>query len=375
MKSVYLAADNISSPLGKSTKANFEGVSQGLTSICSIQNDAISPVSFYASLFEKSFWQQTENEFTRFEKLCITSITEALKQTEISISSPDTLFILSTTKGNIELIEKTKVNREIADRVSLFKTAENLTLHFNSPNKPLVISNACISGVLAVIIAKRLLQAGKYRHAVICGADVLSRFVISGFQSLYAMSTKPCKPFDKSRDGINLGECAATMILTTEKNYSKNILINAGASTNDANHISGPSRTGLELSHAVQTAISDSSLTAKDLSFISAHGTATIYNDEMEAKAFSHASLNEVPLHSLKGNFGHTLGAAGILESVLTCHSLLEGAVLPSRNFTESGVSQTVNVNTSFIKSDKKHALKTASGFGGCNAAIIYSIN
>lgn len=95
----------------------------------------------------------------------------------------------------------------------------------------------------------------------------------------------------------------------------------------------------------------------------------------MEAKAFSHASLNEVPLHSLKGNFGHTLGAAGILESVLTCHSLLEGAVLPSRNFTESGVSQTVNVNTSFIKSDKKHALKTASGFGGCNAAIIYSIN
>jgi len=219
-----------------------------------------------------------------------------------------------------------------------------------------------------------LLESGKYKHVVITGADVLSRFVISGFQSLNAMSKNPCRPFDKNRDGINLGECAATIILTTEKTLSKGILINGGASSNDANHISGPSRTGLELSFAVKEAMKESKVSADDLSFISAHGTATLFNDEMESKAFAGASLSEIPLHSLKGNFGHTLGAAGVLESVLTYRSLLEGIILPSKNFETIGVSENVNVNQSLLKSSKTHALKTASGFGGCNASLIYSL-
>jgi 3-oxoacyl-[acyl-carrier-protein] synthase-1 len=184
-------------------------------------------------------------------------------------------------------------------------------------------------------------------------------------------------PFDKSRDGINLGECAATVVLTTEPslaNGERKILLNHGASTNDANHISGPSRTGLELSYAVSSVMKQSNVTAADLSFISAHGTATLYNDEMEAKAFSHASLSSTPLHSLKGNFGHTLGAAGVLESILTYQSLKEGVVLPSANFETLGVSENISVSRALTKSNKVHALKTASGFGGCNAAIIYSI-
>ena len=211
------------------------------------------------------------------------------------------------------------------------------------------------------------------KNAIITGADVLSQFIVSGFQSLHAIGTNTCKPFDKNRDGINLGECAATIILTTEKILSKNILVNGSASTNDANHISGPSRTGLELAYAVNSAMKESNISASDLSFISAHGTATLYNDEMEAKAFNHAGLAEIPLHSLKGNYGHTLGAAGVLESVLSYYSLQNQIILPSKNFETLGVSERVNVNTSIKKSTKKYALKTASGFGGCNAAIIFS--
>ena len=371
MKPVYVATDNIFSPLGNSTKENFEKVKNGLSAIRQISDTALSPEPFYASKFE----QLTANkEFTRFENICIASIQSALSETEIKPSDTDTLFILSTTKGNIELIENKEVNEEIRSRVSLFNTAKIIAEHFGSKNKPLVVSNACISGVLSVIMAKRLLQSGKYKHAVICGADVLSRFIISGFQSLYAMSKNPCKPFDKNRDGINLGECAATIVLTTEKSPSKNILVNGGANTNDANHISGPSRTGLELSFAVKEAMKESKVAASDLSFISAHGTATLHNDEMEAKAFSNAELSQIPLHSLKGNFGHTLGAAGVLESILTYQSLIEGAILPSKNFETIGVSENVNVNQSFVKSSKTHALKTASGFGGCNASLIYSL-
>ncbi len=370
MTPVYIAADNIYSPLGSSTQENFEKVKNGLSAIRQISDLSLSPGPFYAAMFENINPIET---FTGFESICIASIQSALSQTEIKLSSADTLFILSTTKGNIELIEGKEVSEELRTRVSLSNTAKLIAEYFGSVNKPLVVSNACISGVLSIIIAKRMLQAGKYKHAVITGADVLSRFVISGFQSLNAMSKNICKPFDTSRDGINLGECAATIVLTTEKSLSKNILVSGGASSNDANHISGPSRTGLELAFAVKEAMEESEVAATDLSFISAHGTATLFNDEMEAKAFNAAALSQIPLHSLKGNFGHTLGAAGVLESVFTYHSLLEGIVLPSKNFETLGVSENVNVNRLLSVSSKKHALKTASGFGGCNSAIIYS--
>jgi 3-oxoacyl-[acyl-carrier-protein] synthase-1 len=374
MKPVYIAADNIFSPLGISTEENFEKVKRGESAIRAITNPSLSAEPFYASLFDKSFFSKEENDLTRFEKICVASIQDALSKTEIKLSDANTLFILSTTKGNIELIETNRMNEELRKRVSLFTAAKNIAASFGAVNKPVVVSNACISGVLSVIIAKRLLQSGKYKHAVITGADVLSRFIISGFQSLHAMSAKPCRPFDKQRDGINLGECASTIILTTEKALSKGVVVGGGASSNDANHISGPSRTGLELSYAVQSAMKDSDVSAKDLSFISAHGTATTYNDEMEAKAFTHAGLNDIPLHSLKGHFGHTLGAAGVLESILSYRSLKEGIVLPSKNFEELGVSEKVKVNKNLSKSNKTHASKTASGFGGCNAAVIYSI-
>jgi 3-oxoacyl-[acyl-carrier-protein] synthase-1 len=374
MRPVYIAGDNIFSSLGISTEENFEKVKRGESAIRAITNPSLSAEPFYASMFDKASLYNEESDLTRFERICIASIEDALSKTEIKLSDANTLFILSTTKGNIELIETNPMDEELRKRVSLFTAAKNIAASFGAVNKPVVVSNACISGVLSVIIAKRLLQSGKYKHAVITGADLLSRFIISGFQSLHAMSAKPCKPFDKQRDGINLGECASAIILTTEKSLSKGVVLGGGASSNDANHISGPSRTGLELSYAVQSAMKDSDLSTDDLSFISAHGTATVYNDEMEAKAFTDAGLSDIPLHSLKGHFGHTLGAAGVLESILTYQSLKEGIVLPSKNFEELGVSEKVKVSKNLSKSNKTHALKTASGFGGCNAAVIYSI-
>ncbi len=375
MKQVYIAADSIYAPLGKTTLENFEAVRNGFSGITQLFNPALLSEPFYASMFGGLDSNEKLKTFTRLERISIKSIEDALSNTDVKLSDKETLFILSTTKGNIELIESEKPNEQIVTRVSLFNTAKVIAEHFNAANRPVVVSNACTSGVLSLIIAKRLLESGKYKHVVITGVDILSRFIISGFKSLNAMSLKPCRPFDKSREGINLGECAATVVLTVEKSLAKNISLLAGASTNDANHISGPSRTGYELSHAINSAMEESGLMPNDLSFISAHGTATLFNDEMEAKAFSRSSMLSVPVHSLKGYFGHTLGAAGVLESVLTYHSLLNRIILPSKNFEEHGVNENIFVSTSLQKSDKPFALKTASGFGGCNAAIIFSAN
>jgi 3-oxoacyl-[acyl-carrier-protein] synthase-1 len=372
----FIISNNIISPLGFSTQENFNKVSKGESGIRLINNKLLPSGSIYASKIDD---KQIEDKglsdtYTRFEKLCILSITDALNKTGINGSEKDTIFIMSTTKGNIELIQNARLV-SVKDKVSLEHSAQIIASYFHAANKPVVVSNACISGVLAIIMAKRLLESGKYQNAIVVGADVLSDFVVSGFQSLMAMSDELCRPFDSARKGINLGEGAGTVVMTSNKALTdkNSIRVMGEGLTNDANHISGPSRTGQELADAVSKALNRSNIKANELSFISAHGTATMYNDEMESKAFDIAELNDIPLHSLKAYFGHTLGAAGVIESIMTIESLRNRVVLPSGNFNQSGVPKNLHINTKLTESDKHHALKTASGFGGCNAALVYS--
>ena len=179
---------------------------------------------------------------------------------------------------------------------------------------------------------------------------------------------------DADRNGINLGEAAATIILSSNKKLSRSrITIAGGSISNDANHISGPSLTGEELYQSIQNAIREARLSSDKIDFISAHGTATVYNDEMEAKALALAELISVPMNSLKGYYGHTLGAAGILESIITIRSMEENIVIPSIGMDRLGVSIPLNICSSLLSASLSNCLKTGSGFGGCNAAIVFS--
>ena len=117
----------------------------------------------------------------------------------------------------------------------------------------------------------------------------------------------------------------------------------------------------------------DAEAAATDIGFISAHGTATLYNDEMEAKAITLAGLQSVPVNSLKAYYGHTLGAAGLIESIVTLQSMRESLVLPSLGFGDNGVSMPLNICSSLLHTSLGSCLKTASGFGGCNAALVMS--
>ena len=335
----------------------------------------MSDQPFQAALFsdENFYNDQSKNNYTRFEKLLIASIADALAGTAISAADKKTVLIISSTKGNISLLETEAPSDALNKRISLNTSAQLVADHFEFVNTPVVISNACISGMLAILTGMRLIQSGQYQHAVVAGADVISKFVLSGFQSFQAVSQLPCKPFDAARDGINLGEGAGTVILTSNKAYSTGIKASGGSVSNDANHISGPSRTGEELYIAIRKALQASAITANAIGFISAHGTATLFNDEMEAKAIGLAGMQHIPVNSLKGYYGHTLGAAGLIESIISMQSLKENLLLPTRGFENIGVSQPVNVCSSLYKSSAQHFLKTASGFGGCNAALVFS--
>lgn len=149
--------------------------------------------------------------------------------------------------------------------------------------------------------------------------------------------------------------------------------VGGGSSTNDANHISGPSRTGEELALAMKNAMAESGLHPEDISFISAHGTATPFNDEMESKAITIAGLSGTPVNSFKGFWGHTLGAAGVIESAASIGMLKKGMLIRSAGFETLGVPENINVISSNSMADLTSCLKTASGFGGCNAAIIFN--
>ena len=375
MKPVFIISDNIVSPIALTSNENFSLLKAGVSGI-QLHHKAISPEPFYASLFNEAagFTTSVNNAdaYTKFERLLIASVQDALSLAQVDCAGKRTVLIISSTKGNISLIEKEPLNADVKKRVALHESARAVADYFHFTTNPVVVSHACISGLVALITGMRLLQSGRFDHAVIAGADMITQFVLSGFRSFHAISDAPCKPFDARRNGITLGEAAATIILSVAKpNAKESIQLSGGAVSNDANHISGPSRTGEELHQAIEAALLEAGIEKSAIDFISAHGTATIYNDEMEAKAITLSGLQQVPVNSLKGYYGHTLGAAGLIETVASVHSLKSNTILPTPGFEVPGTTQPLNISQVLQTGVYSNCLKTASGFGGCNAAIV----
>lgn len=383
MPEVYLGGESAITSLGFTLDEQVAHMKNDISGVKKITDRKLAPEDFYASLVNDELLNEyfskigDKDAYTRFEKLCILSADMALRSNpNIDAASDKTLFILSTTKGNIDLLKAGRSQAFEEERVYLWKPASVMARFFGNNNTPLVISNACISGVLAIINAYDMLSTGDYENVVVVGGDIASEFVVSGFQSFKSLSFGPCKPFDANRDGLNLGEGAGTVILTNNKNNvmdAEPIRVLGGGSANDANHISGPSRTGEGLYFAVNKAMKQAAIAASQVDFISAHGTATPFNDEMEAKAFALAGLNQVPINSFKGYFGHTLGAAGIIESVFALQGMRQGFIFNTLGYSEYGVPDQVVINDKLTQKEQKLIIKTASGFGGCNAAVVYA--
>ncbi|MCR5334594.1 MAG: 3-oxoacyl-ACP synthase [Bacteroidaceae bacterium] len=351
-----IVATNITSPLGFTTRQNLEAVMHGQSHLHTWQGTFGIPEPFCASLFSDSQNHELQvPDMTRFQSLVYRSVSEALSHSNINVASSRTLLILSTTKG------------DITTPLSIAATKIAAKLGFTT--KPIVVCNACTSGVCAQILALRLFQTGAYDNIVVCGADLQGKFIVSGFQSLKATSAHPCRPFDMERNGLNLGEAAATIIFSrggAPEEKSWNLL--SGDIRNDAHHISNPSKTAEGSYRSIQAVLTPE---RKDrLSLISVHGTATMYNDQMESVAIQRSGLSDVPVTALKGYYGHTMGATGVIETILAIHFADKGRIPPSRGFSELGVSGRINISDQTITTHPGSVLKIISGFGGCNAAL-----
>ena len=370
-------ADNIISPLGMTSEANYEAIKAGRSELKHHDGLWGLPEPFVASLMNREAMAeefasiQLDECYTFFEKMIILSASKAIQNAGIKANSDSVLFILSTTKGNVFLLDKRETGFP-QERVSLGMAARQMIDYFHNPNPPIVVSNACISGVCAQIEAMRNLESGCFDYVVVVGADTQSAFIVSGFQSFKALSSETCKPFDAQRCGLNLGDAAATIIYTRKDKANENDWVACrGAIRNDANHISGPSRTGEGSYRALCVTLGN--IPAERIAFINAHGTATIYNDEMESVAIERAGLANVPVNALKGYYGHTMGAAGILESILSMKAIDEGIVLATKGFDTIGVTHPLKLSNQHQPTEKKAFIKLLSGFGGCNAALLFA--
>lgn len=354
----YIIADNIISPLGETSEDNYLSVKSGRSGIRAYEPGTCNiPEGFNASLL-----------FEDFETLTLKSAQKAIGNVQLELKGKRTAFILSSTKGNIE------------ENISLADSAQRIASQLGIDTKPIVVCNACISGLSALILGNRLIDSGLYDAAIVCGCDTPRQFILSGFQSLKALSPEPCRPFDMERMGLNLGEAAATLILSKNPIQRNFWRMGDGFIRNDAFHISTPSKTAdglyLSLQRTLESFRKEVSSTCKQidmkehLAFINAHGTATLFNDQMESVAIGRAGLSDLPANTYKSFWGHTMGAAGILETIISMKAIDDDTILGTRGFSELGVSGKMNICAENRPTDKKGFIKMLSGFGGCNATI-----
>jgi len=282
-------------------------------------------------------------------------------------------LVLSTTKGAVdELLDDTggawtgqpwSLGREIAEIAGL-------------RGRVSTVSAACASGTLAIIdAAQRLRNNSAEKVVLVFGIDILSSFVVSGFSLLRALTPDQCRPFDQQRDGLALGEGAAALLLTTsaeakKRNWPVLAVVDHWGVSCDAGHITAPCRNASGLLRALAICTDGGQ---RPVGAINAHGTGTKYNDAMEIKAFIDTWSDNIPFHSVKGAIGHCLGAAGVIEAAIAVTSLGEGVIPPTVGMrdAEQGLASVKGRQAQELRYPS--VLSCNSGFGGINAAVLFS--
>jgi len=294
----------------------------------------------------------------------------------------DSRLLLATTKGEIDFLEKNILTGDgDAGESSLERLLEKVVERSGAKGGGLVLSAACTSSSAAVARAAAMIRAGHADCVLVVACDAVTEFVYSGFSSLMALDKNPARPFDKTRAGLSVGEAAAYMLIMSEERARQEqrfvVAELAGwGLTDDANHMTGPSRESEGMIIAIHKALQSAGVTGQQIGFISAHGTGTPYNDAMEMRAFrSIFTTARLPVYSVKGGIGHTMGAAGVVELAMACRALHEKVVPSTVNLTEAAddANGWVSDRCQSIGS-AHHALVTNAGFSGVNTALVLAV-
>ncbi|RMD75726.1 MAG: beta-ketoacyl-[acyl-carrier-protein] synthase family protein [Lentisphaerae bacterium] len=293
---------------------------------------------------------------------------------------PVDVFILATTKGPIDILEQATLQPSVDEAELMGKLAAPTWLAwferypFLRGARKLYINAACASSTMALVNLALDIAAGRVRRGLVLGVDIFSLFVQRGFISLNAVSASRPRPFDRDRDGLALGECAAAALLSSPEHAPTDPIarILAGACANDASHVTAPDREASGLIKTLQLLFETAAIFPAAIRAIHAHGTATVFNDIMELKAFNHVFGDKLPpICSIKGALGHTLGAAGILEAILAVLSTGRGRVFPTLGCDRPEELARDRVQPRVQSIEPGPVITCNSGFGGINAGLI----
>lgn len=239
-----------------------------------------------------------------------------------------------------------------------------------------VIANACASGTNAIGHGFECIKSGRYQRVLTGGYDALSELVFVGFDSLQASTPEKCRPFDAGRSGLVLGEGAAVLALenlaAAERRGALILaeIVGYGIST-DNHHLTQPHPSGSGPRAAMQAAMASARLTPKMIDYINAHGTATPFNDAAEGKAIAEL-FDDVPVSSTKSMMGHSLGAAGAIEAVISILAMRQQLLPPNLHFRTGDSDLKLNIVANEARSAAvRTVLSNSFGFGGTNASVI----
>jgi 3-oxoacyl-[acyl-carrier-protein] synthase II len=308
-------------------------------------------------------------------------VMQMLKQLagELPVLPKGTDLLLASTKGEIDLLEMSLLTGEgSVEESRLDRLLAKVTALFGASGKGMVISAACTSSAVAAARAASMIRSGDSSSVLVVACDAVTEFIYAGFSSLMALDTSPARPFDRNRSGLSLGEAAAAMLLMSEeravaeKRPFRTEIAGWGMS-DDANHMTGPSRESEGLVRAIRTALAGAATLPEDVGFISAHGTGTIYNDAMEMRGFNEIFQGSpLPVYSIKGAVGHTMGTAGLLEILIAERALAERLVPPTVNLQvpDDDAFGKVDAMPQSVAAGKV-AMVTNAGFSGINSAVV----
>jgi 3-oxoacyl-(acyl-carrier-protein) synthase len=242
----------------------------------------------------------------------------------------------------------------------------------------ITVSTACASGATALGVGADLLSAGAADLVVAGGYDILCRFVMRGFDALRSLTRDRVRPFDRRRSGLLLGEAAALTLLARDADVRGDRRLGrllGYASTSDGSHIAAPHPEGRGLAHAIRNAMASARTTADDIDFVSAHGTGTPLNDRIETAVLERVlgrRARAVPMNSIKGALGHTMGAAATLEAIMCLLASQRGAVPHTLGLEEPDPACDLDYVSACPRAHRPQvSLSTSLGFGGCNAALV----
>ena len=300
-------------------------------------------------------------------------VSKVLKESNLE-DFHNTLLILGSSVGGMQECEEifyAQKSYENIDpnRYSMNALTDYLKKEFGFYDSR-AISTACTSSANAFVLAKRLIEVGAYENILVVGADGLCKSTVLGFYALSVLSGDKCKPFDKNRDGMNVAEAVAAILIQNQKKENSIELKGVGASS-DAYHMTNPNPDASGAISSMQDALKDANLNPSDVEYINAHGTATIANDRVEAKAVEEIFGRDAFVSSTKAITGHTLGAAGAVEAIVSCEAIKRSLIPPQANLTELE-NENINVPLESVKMKIKNVMSNSFAFGGNNTSLIF---